>query len=90
MIKIYSATKVNYAWEEMEHLIQSLHRSYNPKYNQKVTGIIKRKMDQRDRLYRKLRKSRSKKDSCAFRNMHNQVNTIVKKFWSTIRKVYPS
>ena len=74
-----------------------------------LNDTIKRKMDRRDQLYRKSRKSRSRDDTRAFRKMRNHVNNIVKKakadyhknltrenennpdkFWSTIKKLYPS
>ena len=92
----------------MKHFIQTCINPMIPNTTKKVRGkpfpwlndTIRHKMDQRDQLYRKSRKSRSRDDTRAFivkkakahyhKNLMRENENKPDKFWSKIKKLYPS
>lgn len=85
--EVYNSTSANEAWRIMKNFMQTSIDPMIPNTTKKVQGkpspwltdTIKRKMDKRDQLYQKSRKSRSRNDKRDFIKMRNNVNNVVRK-----------
>ena len=84
---IYGSQDANIAWKKMKVYLQTCIDQMIPFHTKKVRGkpcpwlddIIKDKMDEKDKLMRISRKTKSAHDSQAYKRVRNEVNNMIKK-----------
>ena len=114
---IFDSINVNDAWNNMKDIIKSCLDQIAPIENKRIRGKpcpwmtqeLKQKMDERDILLRKSRKTKNSLHINAYKRKKNFVNQLVKRakqnyfknllnnsandpdrFWSTLKKLYPT
>ena len=84
---VYSEKNPKKAWNSLKSILTNVFDNYAPVISKRVKGKtsswlardIKKEMNDRDKLHRKFRKSRSDLDSQSYKKQRNKVNIMVRK-----------